>query len=46
VLADKPGWTTQQRLAHFDGIEYRAQVERAHLLALARREHASAGEQP
>ena len=46
VLADKPGWTTQQRAASLDGVEYRAQVERANLLALARHQHASAGEQP
>jgi hypothetical protein len=46
VLADKPGWTTQQRAAYLDGVEYRGQVERVNLLALARHEHASAGDQP
>ena len=45
VLADKPGWTTQQHAAYL-GIEYRAQVERANLLARARHQQPSAGEQP
>ena len=46
ALADKPGWTTQQRAAYLDGIEYRAQVERANLLALDRYQDPTAGEQP
>ena len=46
VLADKPGWTNQQRAAYLDGIEYRAQVERANLLALDRYQDPTAGEQP
>jgi hypothetical protein len=46
MLADKPGWSTQQQAAYLDGIEYRAQVERANLLALARHQQPSAGEQP
>ena len=45
VLADKPGWSTQQQAAYLDGIEYRAQVERANLLARARHQQPSAGEQ-
>ena len=43
VLADKPGWTTQHRADFLDGIEHRAQVERANLLALAWHEQPSAG---
>ena len=46
VLADKPGWTTHQQANYLDGIEYRAQVERANLLARARHQQPSAGEQP
>lgn len=46
VLADRPGWTTKQRADYLDGIEYRAQVERANLLALACQQQPPAGEQP
>lgn len=46
ALADKPGWTTKQRADYLDGIEYRAQVERANLLALARHQQPPAGERP
>jgi len=45
ALADKPVWTIQQLAAYLDGIEYRAQVEHANLLALERYQHPRAGEQ-
>ena len=45
VLDDKPGWTTKQRCDFLDGVQFRARVERSHLLAAAM-SNAPAGEQP
>jgi hypothetical protein len=45
VLDDKPGWTTKQRCDFLDGVQFRARVERSHLLAAAM-SNASAGETP
>ena len=45
LLDDKPGWTTKQRCDFLDGVQFRAQVERGHLLAAAM-SNAPAGEQP